>query len=257
MSQPIDNAPGPPPDPLVAAVLRATRDAAAGPCPDADVLALYADHALDRAELAHVAAHLPECARCQAIVAAYVRASEGELPVNWPEQVAAAAAGASGSWFTGWRWLVPMASLATVAVVAVWIGRGPANEVAEQARADAARPAQFERAAPLGLARPDSAVLANGGAPAAPSPSQPSELAVLEAERRATVEAAAGARAHGSAAAPGAAADRLAARGDARMKSTAEAAPMANAANAVQAAREDERPATRQANAPPAAPTRP
>ncbi|MEP7118866.1 MAG: hypothetical protein ABI880_14850, partial [Acidobacteriota bacterium] len=139
---------------------------------------------------------------------------------------------------------------------AVWIGRGPANEVAEQARADAARQAQFERAAPSALARPGSDVPTNGGAAAAPSPSQ-SQLAVLEAERRATVETAAGARALGSAAPPGAAADRLAARGDARMKSPAEAAPMANAANAVQAAREDERAATRQADAPPAAPTRP
>ena len=128
-----DPLPDPHADPLVASVLRAAADAPTVGCPDAELLALYAERALDASDLALVQPHLDGCPRCQAVVAACVRA----LPdASEPSSAPAGAfdTGARGrSWFADWRWLVPITSVATVAVVAVWIGRGPSDRVAEQA----------------------------------------------------------------------------------------------------------------------------
>ena len=128
-----DLLPDPHADPLVASVLRAAADAPTLGCPDAELLALYAERALDASDLALVQPHLDGCPRCQAVVAACVRA----LPdASEPSSAPAGAfdTGARGrSWFAGWRWLVPITSVATVAVVAVWIGRGPSDQVAERA----------------------------------------------------------------------------------------------------------------------------
>lgn len=129
MSLPTHPVPDPHADPLVASALRADRRAAAGSCPDAELLAMYAERDLLGSEQALVETHVHACARCQAMVAALVRAL--------PEPAAAAAAeaerapgGGFAAWFAGWRWLVPAASLTAVAVVVVWVGRGPADEAA-------------------------------------------------------------------------------------------------------------------------------
>lgn len=134
LSDPLsDLLPDPHADPLVASVLRAAADAPTVGCPDAELLALYAERALDASDLALVQPHLDGCPRCQAVVAACVRA----LPdASEPSSAPAGAfdTGARGrSWFADWRWLVPITSVATVAVVAVWIGRGPSDQVAERA----------------------------------------------------------------------------------------------------------------------------
>ena len=122
--------------------------APAAGCPDAELLALYAEHGLGAGDQALVEAHLDSCPRCQAIVAACVRAlpeptgAAPHIPGVSPE-------GAASSWFAGWRWLVPVASVAAVAVVAVWIGRAPADDVAREGQAR-----EFSRpAAPPPLAR--------------------------------------------------------------------------------------------------------
>ncbi len=160
MSLPTHPEPDPHADPLVASVLRAADGAAAGACPDAELLAMYAERDLGGAEQAEVESHVHTCARCQAMVAALVRAM--------PEPAAAAAAeaertsgGGFAAWFAGWRWLVPAASLTAVAVVAVWVGRGPADQAAESNRV--ANRAAAERevlarelAAPTGKAAAES-----------------------------------------------------------------------------------------------------
>ena len=126
--------PDPHADPLVASAVRAAADAPAAGCPEAELLALYAERALSTSDLALVHPHLDGCPRCQAIVAACVRAlPEGSEPMS--EAAGAFDTGANvRSWFAGWRWLVPITSVATVAVVAVWIGRAPTDQVAEQAK---------------------------------------------------------------------------------------------------------------------------
>ncbi len=126
--------PGPHADPhadlLVASAVRAAAAAPAADCPDAELLALYAERALSTSDLAQVQPHLDGCPRCQAIVAACVRA----LPERPETSFASGGALATGrSWFSGWRWLVPITSVAAVALVAVWIGRRPSDQAAEQA----------------------------------------------------------------------------------------------------------------------------
>lgn len=131
MSLPKHPVPDPHADPLMASVLRAADGGEPGDCPDVELLGLYAERELGGGEQAQIEAHLQGCARCQAIVAAVVR--------TMPVAAAGAAVadpvlgGGFRSWFGGWRWLVPAASLTAVAVVAVWLGRGPGDEVAQSA----------------------------------------------------------------------------------------------------------------------------
>ncbi len=147
-------------DLLVASAVRAAADTPTAGCPDAELLALYAERALSTSELTQVEPHLDGCPRCQAIVAACVRA----LP--HASEPSSALAGATSfdpgenvrSWFGGWRWLVPITSVAAVAMVAVWIGRGPSDQAAQQARSE-------------GLARDERAIeLPRPAAPTTPAP---------------------------------------------------------------------------------------
>ncbi|MBL8135611.1 MAG: zf-HC2 domain-containing protein [Acidobacteria bacterium] len=129
-------------DALLSSVLRAAGDVEAGSCPDAEVIGLFAERALAGAELRAVEAHVEGCPRCQATVAAFVRAlpdEAGTAEAGAAADASGPAGGAFGAWFAGWRWLVPATSLAAVALVAVWVGRGPADQVAESARGPAAK----------------------------------------------------------------------------------------------------------------------
>jgi hypothetical protein len=86
----------------------------AGSCPDAELLAVYAEHRATAEERTLFEAHLATCLRCQAHLAALVRS---EPPLLQGEH--------SASWFAGpWRWLVPAASAALV-LLAVWVARSP------------------------------------------------------------------------------------------------------------------------------------
>lgn len=128
MSVPKSHGPDPHADPLIESVLRASLDETGAGCPDAEVLALYAEEELPGDERGGVEAHVAGCARCQQTVAAFVR-GEPEAPV-----APAAASASAVAWWTGWRWLVPLASATAVLAVAVWIGRGPSDQVADSAR---------------------------------------------------------------------------------------------------------------------------
>ena len=103
-------------------------------CFDAEVLAAWADGTLDERAAAEVERHAAQCARCQAMLAAFVRT----------EPAAAPAARVPG--MTPWwpslrlRWLVPMAAAATA--VAIWIAV-PTSPMLETDLAEAP-----ERAAP-------------------------------------------------------------------------------------------------------------
>jgi anti-sigma factor RsiW len=109
-------------------------------CVDAETLAAWVDGGLPKAEAAAVEMHLAECERCTAMVATFARTIP-DAPV-------------AESLWTRWhlRWLVPLATAATVA--AVWVlvprpespqmttlGRGPTTESQAAAAANAAQPA--------------------------------------------------------------------------------------------------------------------
>ncbi len=139
---------------------------AAEPCPDAEVLGLYAERQLDGAERAGVETHVAGCARCQATLAVFVRSA--------PDGVEAAGAGVragagdvGAAWWSGWKWLVPVAATAAVVTIAVWVRppSGPGEAVVQEPAAPEAvamrQPVQSQPAAPAD---------APGGAPG-PAPS--------------------------------------------------------------------------------------
>ena len=76
-------------------------------CVDAETLAAWADGGLPKTEAAAVELHLSECDRCTAMVATFVRTTPDAPAVE--------------SLWTRWnlRWLVPVATAATVA--ALWV----------------------------------------------------------------------------------------------------------------------------------------
>ena len=79
-------------------------DKEAGVCPDPELLGALAEHTLRPHDRTRVEAHVADCARCQALLAAIVR--------TMPE---AAPAASWWQWRPG-RWLVPVAAMALAAV---------------------------------------------------------------------------------------------------------------------------------------------
>ncbi len=126
------------------AVEAAARRGAGGPCPEPDVLGLYADRGLDDAERVPVEDHLAGCTRCQATVAALVRSAPEAADVVG----AAESAGGVRAWWTGWRWLVPATATAAVVTLAIWVGRDPSERAAEADRAVASAPPAATAASP-------------------------------------------------------------------------------------------------------------
>lgn len=122
MTVPTHQARDPHADALVAAVARAAGTVTGPHCPEAEVLALYAERELSPDERGAIEAHVASCGRCQATVAAFV--------LGAPESAGPAIDLAStGPWWAGWRWMLPLASATAVLAIAVWIGRGPAAQI--------------------------------------------------------------------------------------------------------------------------------
>jgi hypothetical protein len=80
-------------------------------CVDGEILAAWADGSLRTAQAATIERHVSDCARCQALLATFARTAPAEPAVG----------GAKPSFAFGWhmRWLVPLATAATVA--AIWV----------------------------------------------------------------------------------------------------------------------------------------
>jgi hypothetical protein len=130
-------------------------------CLDAEALAAWSERALSSADAARVDAHLAGCARCQALLAAFVRTepqAAAALPLwqRWPAL----------------KWLIPTAALAgTVVIVAVItretreasLERVPVQQMARQELPSAASPLPARDAAP-----PPPAEVS--GSPASPAP---------------------------------------------------------------------------------------
>ena len=99
------------------------------PCPDAELLALYAERGLgaaDRPRSRRTSTRARAARHRRGLRARAARRRRPALSVPGASSVHAGAFGtdgSGGSWFAGWRWLVPITSVAAVALVAVWIGR--------------------------------------------------------------------------------------------------------------------------------------
>ena len=92
-------------------------------CVDAETLAAWVDEGLPTAEAAAVEMHLAECERCTAMVATFARTIP-DAPV-------------AESLWTRWhlRWLVPLATAATVAAVWVLVPRPDSAQITTLGRA--------------------------------------------------------------------------------------------------------------------------
>jgi hypothetical protein len=113
----------PRPDKTGAEMLRqslAHQPAAAGECPEQEILAAYFERSLNAEETARCELHLSGCARCRQELALVERAGR---------DAAIAGKGAQGvgrrTWVWDWRWLAPAA--AALVIAAVWIVQRPSN----------------------------------------------------------------------------------------------------------------------------------
>ena len=158
-------------------------------CPDAEILSAFAEHTLNAQEARDVEDHVASCRSC-ARVLAMVIASEPELT---------AAADTSGRGWSPWRWVVPLATAATVAGLWVALTRDrippePATSITSSASAPpvAAAPS----AAPTGPANERRAEMRPAPPPSLPATVQNSApLIERQAEPQAAPTAAAQERA--------------------------------------------------------------
>lgn len=112
----------------------ARRSRPAGVCPDAAMLASFADNALMGDERRALEAHMADCAVCLEHLALLGAVSLDREP---PQP--------SSSWLVRWGWLVPVAT--AVLVVAVWVRLPEQQQVLQPERV--APPSSTETAAPV------------------------------------------------------------------------------------------------------------
>jgi hypothetical protein len=156
-------------------------------CPDAEILAAYADHGLAEDEAVRWESHFADCERCQKVIAVLAASGEELTPaeVHKLGTVAAASAaresavrGTVASWIAIWRrpvlwrWLVPAAGLASAAL---WFAlrQAPQREAltAQQieTRSEAPQSDTAQRAAAASSAKPDETQIAQTNLPAPPA----------------------------------------------------------------------------------------
>jgi hypothetical protein len=130
-------------------------------CVDAEMVAAWTAGALRHAEATRVEHHVADCARCQAMLAVFAR-TEPAAPVH-------------GAWWRrrDVRWLVPLATAATIA--GIWVAI-PERDVAVREPLPAV---EAPRAEPLPAPQP---------APTSP-PARPPESQIEAAEKRSTSRA--------------------------------------------------------------------
>lgn len=98
----------------------AHQPAAAGECPDSEILAAYFERSLNAEETARCELHLSGCARCREELALVERASRDAAVAGESTQAVGRRA-----WVWDWRWLAPVA--AALIVAAIWIVLRPSN----------------------------------------------------------------------------------------------------------------------------------
>jgi hypothetical protein len=195
------------PDRAIERMLRGGAGAVAGAnaaCVDGETLAAWSSGALGRTEALQVEEHVADCARCQAMLAAFARTEPiADVPVS----------GWRGKRF---RWLIPFATAATVA--GIWMTLPQRNQPAPSVVDPRAR-VEAER-----LPAPVESVPVQ---PAAPSlrdqTATPPQKPASEREADATVPGASAGVAAGANAAGTRATDRL----EAKRESPSASAPMA------------------------------
>ncbi len=133
---------------LVARTLRKNLQPGGEACPDAEILAAYAEHALSASENAHWEAHFSACSPCQRTLTALARSISVPAEANEAEFVPAAESSATPAAAAPaparpveahlekvvsvprrtpiWTWLVPALAAASVAVL--WIALRPASQ---------------------------------------------------------------------------------------------------------------------------------
>ncbi|HEY6443221.1 MAG TPA: YCF48-related protein [Candidatus Acidoferrales bacterium] len=94
--------------------------AAAGECPEPEILAAYFERSLTTEETARCELHFSGCARCREELALVERASRDAAVAGDGAQPAGRRA-----WVWDWRWLAPVATALIVA--AIWIVQRPSN----------------------------------------------------------------------------------------------------------------------------------
>ncbi|PYU20108.1 MAG: hypothetical protein DMG30_22290 [Acidobacteria bacterium] len=182
---------------LLAEALRSRSKDAAGletsACPDAEVLATYADHGLAEEETPHWESHFADCDRCQKIIA--VLAASGEkLTESEVERLGSLAAAASASrqpvarkaakpwkmiWRRPalWRWLVPAAGLASAALWFALRQPPPRQALSSQKTAATNGAPQSEASGSTAVsAKADETQIAQANLPAPPAAPPPGAL---------------------------------------------------------------------------------
>ncbi|HVN64022.1 MAG TPA: zf-HC2 domain-containing protein [Candidatus Binataceae bacterium] len=105
---------------LIRRAMNIPEGSATSDCPDAETLAAYADRTLASKTVERLDAHFADCARCQAQLAAIVRAATDAEP--------AAITGLGtwlGVWLTGWRLAIPALATAVALLLIVRSMRPP------------------------------------------------------------------------------------------------------------------------------------
>jgi Putative zinc-finger len=137
-------------------------------CVEAGLLAAWSERALTSEESREVEAHLADCARCQAMLAAFARA---EPPT---------AAAPAHAWWS-MRWLVPIAAAAAAIALAVWVARSPA--VVPESPVDTLARSEPQAAPPIPLQA--DRVVANQGTQPPARPEEPQSFRRGAAPRQA------------------------------------------------------------------------
>jgi hypothetical protein len=175
-------------------------DAKASSCPDAEVLAAYAEHALTGDETARWESHFADCSRCQKIIAV-LAASGDELTTAEVQRLGALAAASvarepavqrpARSWTAIWRrpvlwrWLVPAVGMAS-AVLWFALRQPPAREalssqnIATTAGAPQSGTAQGNTAASSG--KSDETQIAQAHLPSPPPQAPPPQALLRDKE---------------------------------------------------------------------------
>lgn len=178
-------------EPLVRSVLHGMTPESLSACPDAETLAAWSEGALERAEVEVFERHAADCARCRAMMAAFIRSGA-------PAVAAVPDGGVAVPFWRRWRWqwIVPITATATALALYIAVPEPPLGVSGDTDRTAVPR-SSAESAAPTGGATAvPSADLASQAvtrpaepgpvqSPTPPFPPERQELGIAAKEERA------------------------------------------------------------------------